>query len=176
MDNTPLPPPVTPNYYTTDTFTDYAVHFIKEQNRDDPFFLYLAYTAPHWPLHAKEGDIQKFVGKYKPIGWDKLRKQRFARQLDLGLLDESHSISPRNPGARAWEALTEEQQDQLDYRMAVYAAMIHCVDYNVGKVIDSLKSMGKFENTMILISAVTFLTAPPGRTFRILPSVNSKSG
>ncbi len=177
LDNTPLPPPVTPNYYTTDAFTDYAVHFIKEQNSDDPFFLYLAYTAPHWPLHAKEGDIQKFVGKYKPIGWDKLRKQRFARQLDLGLLDESHSISPRNPGARAWEALTEEQQDQLDYRMAVYAAMIHCVDYNVGKVIDSLKSMGKFENTMILFLADNGGCAEPyndlgGRSFDLINDPN----
>ena len=150
LDNTPLAPPDNPDYYTTDAFTDYAIHFIEEQGDDNPFFLYLAYTAPHWPLHAKEEDIAKFVGKYKPIGWDKLREQRFTRQLALGLLDESHSISPRDDGARPWTDLTDEQKDQLDYRMAVYAAMVHCVDYNIGKLVNSLEKLGKFENTLIV--------------------------
>ena len=150
LDNTPLAPPENKDYYTTDAFTDYAIHFIEEQKDENPFFLYLAYTAPHWPLHAKDEDIQKFVGKYKPIGWDKLREQRFARQLELGLLDSSHFISPRDDGARAWDELTDNQKDELDYRMAVYAAMVYCVDYNVGKLIDTLKEEGKFENTLIV--------------------------
>lgn len=141
--------PKGPDYYTTDAFTDYAVRFVEEQTDDAPFFLYLAYNAPHWPLHAKEQDIEKFVGKYT-LGWDELRKQRNARQLEMGLLKKSWGISPRDDGARAWSALTAEQMKQLDYRMAVYAAQIHCVDYNIGKLVQTLTDAGKLDNTLLL--------------------------
>ena len=137
------------NYYTTDAFTDYAIRYIEEQKDDSPFFLYLAYNAPHWPLHAKEEDIKKFVGRYR-CGWDELRKQRLKRMVEMGLIKAEWGLSPRDPGARAWDELTDEQKEQLDYRMAVYAAQIHCVDYNIGSVVETLREMDQFDNTLIL--------------------------
>lgn len=137
------------NYYTTDAFTNYAIRFIKEQKDDKPFFLYLAYNAPHWPLHAKKQDIQKYVGKYIK-GWDIIRQERYKHQLEMGIVKSQWGLSDRDPGVRAWDALTDEQKQQLDYRMAVYAAQIDCVDQNVGKLVDTLKAMGKFDNTLIL--------------------------
>ena len=136
-------------YYTTDAFTEYAIRFVREQTDGRPFFLYLAYNAPHWPLHAKEQDIRKFAGKYA-MGWDELRRQRHARQIEMGLVRREWGLSPRDPGVRPWDTLTAEQQKQLDYRMAVYAAQIHCVDYNVGKLVAALKEKDALDDTLLL--------------------------
>ena len=148
LDNTPLPPPEPP-YYTTDAFTDYAIKFLKEQKDDRPFFLYVAYNRPHWPLQAKESDIQQFAGKYD-AGWDKLREQRWQRELELGIVKKEWGISPRDPGVRPWDDLTDQQKKELSYRMAVYAAQVHCMDTDIGRLVDTLKSMGKLDNTLIL--------------------------
>jgi arylsulfatase len=121
LENSPLPAPEG-DYYATDAFTDYAMQFIEEGDPDQPFFLYLAYTAPHWPLHAPEEDIRKFRGQYRDVGWDRLREQRLQRMVELGILSPDQALSARDPGARAWESLTGEQKDELDLRMAVYAA------------------------------------------------------
>lgn len=87
LDNQQLPPPEQP-YYTTDAFTDYAIKFVDERPKDDnPFFLYLAYNAPHWSLHAKQEDIDKFVGKYRK-GWQKVREARLKRMIKMGLVDK----------------------------------------------------------------------------------------
>jgi arylsulfatase len=149
LDNTPLAPPEG-EYYTTDAFTDHAIRFIEDGQHGAPFFLYLAYTAPHWPLHAKEEDIQKFVGKYRDIGWDRLREQRLQRQVELGVLQEEQALSPRDAGARPWDDLSDEQKEQLDYRMAVYAAQVYSMDYNIGRVIDLLERRGDLDNTLIM--------------------------
>ncbi|ARN57450.1 arylsulfatase [Sedimentisphaera salicampi] len=135
-----------PNYYTTDAFTDNAIKFIKEQKDQEPFFLYLAYTAPHWPLHAKKEDVEKFRGKYMK-GWDKIREERNKRQIEMGLLKD-WEMAPRD--ARPWDSLSEKKKDEMDYRMAVYAAQVHSMDYNVGKLVESLKKQGKLDNTLIL--------------------------
>lgn len=148
LDNTPVDPEGE-NYYTTDAFANYAVRFITEQKDDKPFFLYLAFNAPHWPLHAKEQDIKKYVGKYRE-GWDQLRQQRHKRMIEMGIVEEKWGLSERDPGVRAWEKLTEEQKKQLDYRMAVYAAQVDCVDQNVGKLLDTLKDINKLDNTLVL--------------------------
>jgi arylsulfatase A-like enzyme len=148
LDNTPLPPPEPP-YYTTDAFTDYAIKFLKEQGDDNPFFLYVAYNSPHWPLQAKESDIKPFIGKYD-MGWDKLRDQRWAQELRLGVVEKEWGLSPRDPGARPWDDLTDQQKKELSYRMAVYAAQVHCMDTDIGRLIAALTSLGKFDNTLIL--------------------------
>lgn len=148
-DNQLLEIPDDPEYYTTDQFTDHALKFIKQRNESAPFFLYLAYTAPHWPLHAKEEDITKFVGKYRD-GWDELRRKRFARQVELGIVPEEQGISPRDFEVPAWETLTAEQQEDLDYRMAVYAAQVHSMDMNIGRLVDYLESTGELDNTLIV--------------------------
>ena len=137
------------NFYTTDAFTDHAIQFVKEQKDDQPFFLYVAYNAPHWPLHAKKADIQKFVGKYRE-GWDVLRKKRHERQLKMKLFKKHWKLSPRDPKAPAWNTLTEKQKTELDYRMAVYAAQVHCMDYNIGRLVSTLEESGKLDNTLIV--------------------------
>ncbi|MEM6777468.1 MAG: arylsulfatase [Planctomycetota bacterium] len=150
LDNQNLDPPTDPDYYTTDAFTDYAVQFLNEQQDDAPFFLYLAYTAPHWPLQARPSDVQKYVGKYRDIGWDQLRRTRLAKQKQLGIVDDSVVLPERDEGVRAWDELTDQQRDQLDYRMAVYAAMVDRMDQNIGRVIECLEDQGELDNTLIL--------------------------
>ncbi|WP_417375646.1 arylsulfatase [Gimesia maris] len=141
-------------FYTTDAYTDYAIRFLSEhqqakETQDKPFFLYLAYTAPHWPLQAHEEEIRKYRGKYK-IGWDELRQQRLAKQKSLGLLPASTQLSPRDSEVPAWDTLTEKKQDEMDLKMAIYAAMVDRVDQNIGKLVSSLKSSGQYENSLIL--------------------------
>lgn len=141
-------------FYTTDAYTDYAIRFLSEhqqakETQDKPFFLYLAYTAPHWPLQAHEEEIRKYRGKYK-IGWDELRQQRLVKQKSLGLLPASTKLSPRDSEVPAWETLSEKKQDEMDLKMAIYAAMVDRVDQNIGKLVGSLKSSGQYENTLIL--------------------------
>jgi len=140
-------------YYTTDAFTDYATQFIGEhlggEKKENPFFLYLAYTAPHWPLQAFDDDVEKYRGKYKE-GWDKLRETRFAKQKELGLIHEKWALSPRTPGIPDWESLDEKERDEMDLKMAVYAAMVDRVDQNIGKLTGFLQDEGIFDNTLIL--------------------------
>lgn len=140
-------------FYTTDAFTDHAIRFIGEhangERREDPFFLYLAYTAPHWPLQAFEDDIAKYRGRYQ-MGWERLRHQRYQRQIELGLIDAKWPLSPATEGIPAWDSLEETQRDELDLKMAVYAAMVDRVDQNIGKLTEHLKQAGLFEDTLIL--------------------------
>ena len=141
-------------FYTTDAFTDYAIRFLKEEQegKKRPSFLYLAYTAPHWPLQAFEDDVAKYRGKYK-IGWDELRKQRLKRQIDSGLISPEWALSPRTPGIPDWDSLDEKKQDEMDLKMAVYAAMIDRVDQNLGKLVAHLKESKTFDDTLIFFLA-----------------------
>ncbi|MFK7789027.1 MAG: arylsulfatase [Phycisphaeraceae bacterium] len=140
-------------WYATDAFTDEGLAYVEESVEDGkPFFWYLAYNAPHFPLQAKPEDIAKYRGKYK-IGWDKLRKQRYKRLGDLGLIDLDWPLPPRDRSVPEWDSLNEKQKDKQDLRMATYAAMIDCVDQNVGKIIERLKALDQFDNTLILFLA-----------------------
>jgi arylsulfatase A-like enzyme len=151
-------------FYTTDAFTDKAIGFIKSKNDKNPFFLYLAYNAPHWPLHAKDEDIQKFVGKFTK-GWDVLRRERFERQLKMGLFDANVQLTPRDERVRPWGEVSDEQKAESDYRMAVYAAQIYCVDYNIGKLVQYLKESNQFENTLIMFLSDNGACAEPYKEF-----------
>ena len=138
------------NFYTTDAFTNYAMRFIKEnrqQEKKQPFFLYLAYTSPHWPLNAMKQDIDKYRGKYK-AGWSALRGERLKRMKALGVINDATGLSA-DDGA-GWEALTPEQKDEMDYRMAIYAAQIDRMDQNIGRLIQYLEQSGTLDNTLIL--------------------------
>lgn len=147
--NEALPPPDSTQYYTTDAFTDYAIQFIEEQEEKAPYFLYLAYNAPHWPLHAKEEDIEKFVGKYMH-GWDQVRANRLEKQRSMGLFEHEVGLSARDARVRPWDEVDEAQKKRVDYRMATYAAQIYSVDYNIGKLLYSLEERGDLDNTLIL--------------------------
>ena len=151
-------------FYSTDVFGDYAMEFVDQgQAAQKPWFLYLAFNAAHFPLHAYEEDIQK----YEPIyaqGWDKIRERRLIRQQELGIVPRELKLSPRghiplnlfnketgwaekeNP---AWDSLAPDRQRDLARRMAVYAAMIDRMDRNIGRITAHLKDIGCFENTVI---------------------------
>ena len=136
------------DFYHTDAFTSYAIDRLDEyKDEDKPFILYLPYTAPHYPLHAWPEDIAKYRGKYK-IGWDEIRKQRFARMNKMGIIGPNHKLTPR--ASRAWDELSEKQKDEEDLKMAVYAAMIDRVDQNLGRLFAKLRELGKWNNTLIM--------------------------
>jgi len=136
------------DYYMTDAFSDHAVQCLKDHaGRDEPFFLYLAYTAPHWPLHAWPEDIAKYRGTYR-IGWDKLRQQRYARLRELGIIDPKWPLSPRDEDVPPWDSV--DNPDDWDLRMAVYAAMIDRMDQGIGRVLAQLKQMGAEDNTLVV--------------------------
>jgi len=137
------------DFYTTDAFTDYAIKSITRASRadDNPFFCYLAYNAPHWPLHAWPEDIAKYRGKYRK-GWDAIREERYERMIRMGLVKEQWALSDRD--APAWDDVPEEKKDELDYRMAIYAAQIDRMDKNIGRLLKTLKDLGELDNTLIM--------------------------
>jgi len=136
-------------FYSTDAFCDYAVKFLdKAVKKDKPFFLYAAVTAPHWPLHAKPEDIAKYREKYRKQGWDKLRKRRRQRLIEMGLVDESAALSPRDKRVPAWE--DAKDKDWEAERMAVYAAQLDCLDQGVGRILNKLKQLRIEDNTLVV--------------------------
>lgn len=146
-DNTPIKN-LGPNFYKTDAFSDNAVAYIDKHGRDEaPFFLYVPYTAPHWPLHAHPEDIETYVGRYKE-GWDALREERYARGLELGTIDPRWKLSPRDAQNPSWEEA--EHKEWQDMRMAVYAAQIECMDRGIGQMLDKVRELGIEDKTLFL--------------------------
>ena len=146
--------PITPEgerFYMTDAFTDNALAFLDQYGRDEkPFFLYVAYTSPHWPLHAWPEDIAKYNGKYM-AGWDALRLRRHQRQMEAGLVDRRWPLTPRDDRAPAWDDVKDKED--RDLRMAVYAAQIDRMDQNIGRLVAKLEAQGTLDNTLILFLA-----------------------
>jgi arylsulfatase A-like enzyme len=139
------------NFYLTNAFTDHALQYMDEFGRgQDPYFLYLAFTAPHWPLHALPDDIKKYEGNYMK-GWDELRKERHQRMIAMKLVDSKWPLTPRDEKAPAWESVSDKKE--RDRKMAVYAAQIDRLDQNVGRVLTKVKELGQEENTLILFLA-----------------------
>ena len=137
--------PNNPNdFYYTDAIGNNAVSMIREHNREQPFFLYMSFSAAHWPLHAKPSDIAKYKGRYDE-GWDKIREQRLARLKELNIVGPQVELAPnvldwKNEDRKAWQSA----------RMEVYAAMIDSMDQGVGRVLEALRSTGQYDNTLIL--------------------------
>ena len=138
------------NWYTTDLYTDYGIKFIDQATAaKKPFFLYLAYNAPHFPIEAPLDEIARFRGKYK-VGWDKLREQRQAKEIKEGVVDARWPLSPRPPAVRAWDALKPERQDHFDQIMSIYAAAVAHMDTGVGRLMDALRQRGLTDDTLVL--------------------------
>ncbi|MBB5268752.1 arylsulfatase [Algibacter amylolyticus] len=138
------------DYYTTDAFTDYAIKFIddsKQEDKEKPFFLYLAYTAPHWPIQAPQKIVEKYKGKYLE-GWTKLRETRYARMKALGVIDENWELTSQD--SRDWNSLSDEQKIEMDTRRAIYSAMVDRMDQNIGNLVNHLKTQNMFDNTLII--------------------------
>ncbi len=134
-------------FYTTDAFAEHAIATIKRFSQAGrPFFLHLAFNAPHYPLHAFPEDIAKYRGKYRG-GWDELRRQRHARQLALGLIDPKWPLPPPDPRSYDWATAN---QDWEDLRMATYAAMVDRMDQNIGRVLRALTELGLEQTTIVM--------------------------
>ncbi|MDP7578563.1 MAG: arylsulfatase [SAR202 cluster bacterium] len=138
----------TQDFYLTDAISDKAVEMIEEANGlDRPFFLYTAYTAPHWPLHALEEDIARYEGIYRG-GWDQLRTSRHEQLKGLGLLDSKWPISTRDVDSVPWTDAPNKEWE--DVRMAVYAAQIDSMDRGIGRILAKLKQIDQDENTLTI--------------------------
>lgn len=138
------------DFYFTDAIGDHAVKMIADGPTDQPFFLYCAFNAPHWPLHAPEATVVKYRERYL-AGWDKMREERHARQIKSGLLRSEWEMTPRDPRVPAWERASFKKWEAE--RMAVYAAQVDILDQNVGKIIRKLEEMGQLDNTLIFFMA-----------------------
>ncbi len=132
------------DFYYTDAISDNAVKYIADHDPSTPFFMYVAYTAAHWPMHAPEDEIKKYDGMYDQ-GWEPIRKERFKRLVDMGLIDPAWGISPAE--YKGWE--DEENKDWMIRRMQVYATMVDIMDQGIGRIVKSLKDKGEFDNTLI---------------------------
>ena len=155
-------------YYATDVFNDYSVEFIEQSAQSEkPFFLYLAHSSPHFPLHAPAETRDKYVDIYRQ-GWDKLREQRFARQKEIGLANDSWTftelskvpVDPKEPtngyaGKQNphWDVLEAVRREDLAYRMAIYAAMVEHVDKGIGEIVQKLEEQGELDNTLIMLTS-----------------------
>jgi arylsulfatase A-like enzyme len=168
------PTKVNKDYYSTNATADHAIEFLQEHQQnhaDQPFFQYLAFIAPHFPLHAKPEDIAKYRDRYLS-GWDKLREERFAKQKKIGLHKTSLSalepeIGPPHGHPQAikqlgsgevnrplpWDSLTDKVKRFQATKMAIHAAMIDRVDQEIGRVVKQLKTMGAYENTLIFFAS-----------------------
>jgi arylsulfatase len=151
-DNTPIEAP-DGDFYLTDAIADEAVAQLQghyAERSEDPFFQYVAFTAPHWPLHAKPEDIERYRGRFD-AGWDRLREERLERMRRLGLIPDDLALSPRDPSQPAWE--DEPEKAWQAKRMEVYAAQIDCMDQGIGRILDYLEDRGELENTLIIFLA-----------------------
>ncbi len=148
-------------FYSTDAFADYALDFLDASRREPgrPWFLYLAFNAPHFPLHAPRAEVDRYATLYEK-GWDVIREQRLARMKRLGIVGAEVALTPRsdwdhpfhhkagvNP---AWDSLPADRRTDLARRMAIFAAMVEHMDGAIGRVVASLKEHGQLDNTLIL--------------------------
>ena len=146
-DNTPVKPDHAGFYYT-DAITDHAVSFVRKYaGSDAPFFLYVTFTAPHWPMQAPETDIAKYRQTYL-AGWDAIRARRYQREIELGLINPQWALSPRDPRVLPWES-TPNHEWQAN-RMATYAAMVEHLDRGVGRIMAELKQDNISSNTLVV--------------------------
>lgn len=148
LDNQPIQPK--PGSYLTDSIADHAVQFIRDHgssHRDQPFFSYVAFTAPHWPLQAHEADIAKEHGRFD-AGWDALREQRYRRMIDMGIVDPRWKLSPRFRTVPSWSDAPNKPWELR--RMEVYAAQIACMDRGIARITGELERQGIMDNTLLV--------------------------
>jgi arylsulfatase len=137
------------DYHYTDAISAKAVEYIAHQDSDTPYFLYVAYAAPHFPLHAREADIARYRGRFA-AGWDALREERYQRMVDLGLIDADWPVPDADPRQIDWRDVAPEYRAWFDERMAVYAAMIEQMDRGIGQIVDAVAARGEIDNTVVL--------------------------
>jgi arylsulfatase A-like enzyme len=139
--------------YSADLYTNILIDQIKKVQSDDkPLFMYLSFQEGHSPFQAPQAYINKYQAVYQ-VGYDKIREDRFAKQKELGLWPADTTLPKQIPYLQSWDSLTPEQQKYRAKVLAVHAAMIEDMDYNIGKLIQHLKSTGKYDNTLIIFAS-----------------------
>ena len=176
LDDEKLPPvELGTDYYGTTAVADHSIEVLKEhanQHGDKPFFHYIGFAAPHFPLHALPEDIAIYEDTYD-VGWEVIRQQRWARMKELGVVDTNAVAEPSAPERKLgppyhfddayeilgpgevrtpmpWQDLTGDQREFQATKMAIHAAMIHRMDIEIGRIFDQIKSMGEWDNTMVM--------------------------
>jgi arylsulfatase len=151
-------------FYATDAVTDHALEFLQLacETPDRPWFLYLAYKAPHFPLHAPKDEIAKYADRYHG-GWDQLREERLQRMKEMGIVPEDTPLSPRSTWRNygetkvgtnpAWDSLPEDRRLDLARRMAIFAAMVDRMDQQLGRIIHYLRDAGELDSTLIVFTS-----------------------
>ncbi|KQS05365.1 arylsulfatase [Sphingomonas sp. Leaf357] len=142
------------NFYSSDTYATKLIEFLGKADKTKPFFAYLTFTAPHWPLQAPDEDVARYKGKYD-AGFEVLREHRLARQKALGLIPQNVVAHPIEvlKGSKRWADLSPLEKAEHSRAMEIYAAMVDRMDQNVGRVIAHLKATGQYDNTIILFTA-----------------------
>lgn len=136
--------------YLTQAITNFALDALDaHKNKSNPFFLYLAYNAPHWPIQALPEDIARYKGTYIS-GWDTLRQRRYEQLVATGLIKKEWLLSSKLEKIPAWNTLSDAEKDRQDTRMAIYAAMIDRMDNEIGRVLNKLKALHQDDNTLVL--------------------------
>lgn len=150
VDGTEAVKEVPDDYYFTDAINERSVRYIREFGRSEkPFFLYVAHCAPHWPLHARIEDITKYKETYKD-GWDKLRRDRYRRLIEMRLFKEENTpLPPIQDKGKKWDEVSEQDKSFQASKMAVHAAMVDRLDQGIGKIIEALEKTGQLDNTII---------------------------
>ncbi len=140
------------DYYLTDAITDHAVRYVREMSATEkPLLLYVAYAAPHWPLHAREEDIARYRGRFTD-GWHAMRRRRYRRQVEMGLIDPAtHPLPDLMGRGPDWDDLSEADRALMAARMQVHAAMIDRADQGVGRIVEALKAAGRYDDTVIFV-------------------------
>ena len=144
-----LIPPDSPDFFYTDAIAANASQFVRDHARDhgeEPFFMYVAFTAAHWPMHARPKNMKKYEGVYD-CGWDAIRAARYERVKQLGLVDPSWEMTPRDAKSPAWEDAADKEWESA--LMQVYASMVDCMDQGIGQIVGSLRETGRYDNTLI---------------------------
>lgn len=138
-------------FYYTDAISEHAAKFVQQFGPgEEPFFLYVAYTSPHWPLHALEEDISRYRGRYD-AGWDELRRERHARMIEMGLVDQAWPMTDRDPRVPTWEEIDEKAW--FARRMEVYSAQVDRMDQGIGRIVEAVRNVGELDNTLFLFVA-----------------------
>ena len=143
--------PNTPNYHFTTDMTDQAIGWIETQQAltpDKPFFTYFATGATHAPHHCPKEWIAKYKGKFD-MGWDKLREQTLARQIEMGIVPKGTKLAPRAEGIKDWESLSPKEKQLYAHQYEVFAGFAEYTDHEVGRLIDALREMGELDNTLV---------------------------
>lgn len=177
-DNKVVPRPGNNTLYSAELYTDKLIDYINSTYKDGkPLFMYLSFQEAHTPFQAPRDNIEKYYNIYETVGWDKIREQRFEKQKEMGFWDSNMTLPSRLPPNVSWDSLSQEQKSYAAMVLAVHAAMIEQLDKNVGRMIDYLKSIGKYDNTFIMFTSDNESSEPIEiLQFKYLSGINVTKG